>query len=120
MHEPGTTRLDGWRTECWCGETFAGELIWHCLLCGHHPPDEQLCCSSCGATRAVVSAGGRALPAFVLVQSGERLLRYKPVAELTGAEVDVREFRQLADAYVVAAWETTMAELQVMANPDDA
>src|SRR5690606_20514136 len=74
VHDLGAIRLDGWRTECWCGRVFGGELIWHCVLCGQHPPEQQLSCPGCGATRAVVSAGGRAMPAFALVQSGERLL----------------------------------------------
>lgn len=116
----GAVRLDGWRTECWCGAVFGGELIWHCVLCGWHPAEEHLSCPSCGSTRAVVSTKGRALPAFVLVQSGERLLRYKPVSELTEAEIDVREFRDLASAYVGAAWEAGLAELAVLANPHEA
>ena len=118
MRDADRLRLDGWRTECWCGSVFAGELIWHCLLCGGHPDEQQLACPSCGATKAVVAAQGRAFPAFVLVQSGERLLRYKPVGELTEAEIDIREFRDLADVYAHIAWEASMAELRVMANPD--
>ena len=112
-------RLDGWRTECWCGQVFGGELIWHCVLCGQHPPEQQLSCPGCGAGRAVVSTGGTAMPAFALVQSGERLLRYKAVGDLTEDELDVRELEELASAYARAAWEATMAELQVMANPGE-
>ncbi len=116
--EPGSVRLDGWRTECWCGAVFAGDLIWHCLLCGNHPAEVHHGCPGCGASKAVVSTGGRAVPAFILVQSGERLLRYKPLATLTEDELDLREFRELAMSYAHAGWEAAMAELRVMANPD--
>lgn len=115
----GLVRLDGWRTECWCGEVFAGELIWHCVLCGDHPADADLCCPGCGATRAVVQADGRALPAFALVRSGERLLRYKPVSATEGDELDLTEVRRLAQDRANAAWEAALAELEVLVQPGE-
>lgn len=117
MQGRGLVRLDGWRTECWCGAVFAGELIWHCVLCGDHPDDDDLHCPTCRATRAVVHAGGRALPAFALVRSGERLLRYKPVGAVDTAELDVGEVRQLAQDRANAAWEAALAELEVLVHP---